>query len=143
MAAIPAETPVVIEEIEEEEVVGDTIEEEEKDLPQAPVRDLPLPSPSPALPANNSLAGNLARYLLNWQKITTNHFIFNIIQNGYKLQFFHSPLQSAPIITQPSKSKLSILISLIDDLLLSGAISQVEPNDKQHVYRIFSVNKRK
>ena len=88
------------------------------------------------------MAGNLARYLPNWLNITSNKFILNIIQHGYKLQFSHSPPQPPPIITQPSKSKLPILISLIDDLLLSGAISQVEPNEEQHVYRIFSVKKK-
>ena len=90
---------------------------------------------------NDFRAGNLTRYLSNWELITNNKFILNIIANGYKIQFFSSKLYLPPVISTPSKSKLLSLKEEVNKLLNLGVIEETEKRNSCILSRIFTVQK--
>ena len=106
-------------------------------LTPPPIINPPPPSSPPPR------AGNLSRYIENWkQNITSNSFILNIIREGYKIQLISSKFSFLPIISKPSILKRDIVFKEIFDLVLSGAISVVDPNPLQIVSRVFCVPKQ-
>ena len=130
----PFEAVLNQEEVLEESQDEDIIPQEESlmPLPQAPIRKTSC---------STATAGNLGRYFCEWSNITSNNFVLNIIQSGYKIQFSNSNFVLPNQITTPSKSKKPIIINEIEKLLISGAVSKVDHSDLHVVSRVFTVHK--
>ena len=77
----PLRRPFVEERGEEERV-----EDEEAEEPQ-PCPPL-LPQSGQTSNPTQLQAGNLARCVDKWKSITNNNFVLNIVENGYRIQFF-------------------------------------------------------
>ena len=101
--------------------------------------------PPPAVgenPTDTNPAGNISRYLKNWQLITSNNFFLQIIEHGYKIQFIRNPQIPCSVSSNPiSLPKKLALEGEIARHLKSGAISKVKPKSDQLLSRIFSVPK--
>ena len=105
-----------------------------------PTSTLPNNSPAnldPLIPP----ACNINRYLHEWNLITKDKFVINVVKFGYNIQFLHTPFQSAKIFSFPSSLKLPAIREQVSHHLKTGAISVVSPSKEQHVYRIFTVKK--
>ena len=101
-----------------------------------------LPSAEGENLAGNSRAGNISRYLENWQKITSNNFILRIIKEGYKIQFDKNPEFPNSVISNPvSETKKLALEGEIARHLKSGAISKIQSKNDQLLSRVFTVPK--
>ncbi|CAC5414483.1 unnamed protein product [Mytilus coruscus] len=91
---------------------------------------------------NLPIAGKLRWFLKNWQKITGDHFILQIVQ-GYKLEFYTLPLQRQPpqypMFNREQKDSLN---QEIQKLLEKGAIQPVHQEQIQFLSCMFLVPKK-
>lgn len=106
----------------------------------------PATSGDSTTPENNPRAhveaGLVSKYVYNWKKITSNKFILNIIENGYKIQFLDNPSFPKSIISNPkSHDNIFSINQQVSRLLDMGAISKVKPIQNQVLSRIFTVKK--
>ena len=86
-----------------------------------------------------ALAGRLRLFLPNWQKITVDPAILNVVR-GYKLEFLSSPIQE--YIRNPlqfSHAESEKIDSEVATLLEKGALSMVKPVSGQFLSSLFLV----
>lgn len=103
----------------------------------------PLEEENPSRENNSpNGAGAIRKYVKNWHSLTDNSFILNIIHFGYKINF--NNCSSFPCSVNSSVNsiqKRNDIMGQIDRLLLTGAISKVDPHPKQIYSRVFCVKK--
>ncbi|CAC5413118.1 unnamed protein product [Mytilus coruscus] len=91
---------------------------------------------------NLPIAGRLRWFLKNWQKITGDHFILQIVQ-GYKLEFYTLPLQrQLPQYPMFNREQKDYLNQEIQKLLEKGAIQPVHQEQTQFLSCMFLVPKK-
>ena len=98
----------------------------------------------PRSPRNNaSYAARLPFFIHQWRQVTSNKWILNVVENGYKLQFDPDPPPPRPFVrTSYSPSSSSIIRTLLIDYMDKGAIMVVDIRPDQYVSRIFEVPKK-
>ena len=107
----------------------------------APLQPEPTQPNLPKL-STSAPAGNLSRYVKNWEKITSNAMVLKIVSEGYKIQLGCSIVPPSPIISSPRDPvKLRALSGEIQKHLDNGVISPVENSCNQYVSRVFTVQK--
>ena len=75
------------------------------------------------------VTGRLALFLDNWQKVTHDRWVLEIVQ-GYRLELLQEPVQSVcPRMLQTSPHEQSLLQEEILSMLQKGAITQLTPRD--------------
>ena len=101
------------------------------------------PPPTTVVPSRTTApAGNLSRYWGEWETITNNNFVLQIVKSGYKIQFQSNPNFASPIISNPKSSEKRVaLLGEVDSHLSSGVISPVASSPDQFVSRVFTVKK--
>ena len=102
------------------------------------VRDLGL---NPMVGENLHIGGRLRYFLPNWQKLTQDSFILQDVQ-GLQIPFLTPPVQNS-LPVQNTSIKTSILINTeVQDMLVKGAIKQVQPCKGQFLSPVFLVPKK-
>ena len=98
----------------------------------------------PRSPKNNApYAARLPHFVHQWREVTSNAWILNVVQYGYKLQFDPDPPPPRPFVpTSYSPSSSSIIRTLLVEYLDKGAIMVVDIRPDQYVSRIFEVPKK-
>ena len=88
-------------------------------------------------------AGRLQYFLKNWEKLTNDPFILELVK-GYQIPFLSEPSQTAPpSSTSMSQEETAIVDQEIQKMLKKGAIKLVQPNTKnQFLSSIFIVPKK-
>ena len=89
-----------------------------------------------------ALAGRLRLFLPNWQKITVDPAILDVVR-GYKLEFLSPPIEEYirnPLQFSHAESKK--IDSEVDTLLEKGALNMVKPGSGQFLSSLFLVPKR-
>ena len=87
-------------------------------------------------------AARLPHFYGNWQKVTSNKLILNIVKNGYKLQFFSPPVQAPYAPRTFTSLSLSVTKNKVEEFLHEGALIIVKPSSNQFLSHIFPVPKR-
>ena len=94
------------------------------------------------LTINSRLAGRLAQYISNWQKITQDRWVLQAI-SGYHLELTRVPWQSKPMpeitCSLEEQGKIS---EEIKELLSKGAIVEATISKESFVSQIFLVEKK-
>ena len=121
-------------------VASSPLAEEERGEGEASQAVSPTRSINPPQGQPEQSAGNLSRYFINWKKFTSNSFILNIIEHGYKIQL-KNPVDLPITITSPSHEKIPILRQKIQDSLQAGVIERIAPSSSDIVSRVFLVPK--
>ena len=98
----------------------------------------------PRSPKNNAPhAARLPFFIHQWRQVTSNSWILNVVEYGYKLQFDPDPPPPRPFVrTSYSPSSSSIIRTLLVDYMDKGAIMVVDIRPDQYVSRIFEVPKK-
>lgn len=89
----------------------------------------------------SQVAGRLAEYLPQWQRITKDPYVLQCIE-GYQIRFDSPPVQSRcpkPVFDEKTLGDLGQAIS---ELLKKGAIEQCQPTPKQFLSSYFLVPKK-
>ena len=87
-------------------------------------------------------AGNLKRYFHNWVKLTNNKFVLKIIKEGYKIQLGTNLSNLSLNSSNPKIRKQDHPLTIeVEDLLNSGAISEVSNSPNNWISNIFTVEK--
>ena len=104
------------------------------------------PKPEPQITTNRQKklgsAARLPHFISKWHQVTSNKFILNIIEYGYKIDFITEPFQSNFIPKQLSLDNLKICKCKVKQFLKNGAIRVVQPSPDQFISNIFPVVKR-
>ncbi|CAL4068463.1 unnamed protein product, partial [Meganyctiphanes norvegica] len=87
-------------------------------------------------------AARLPHFLDRWQQVTDCHFILNIVQYGYIIQFESVPFQSYFIAKDMSKDNIIVCQRKVKQFLGSGAIIKVKSSRDQFLSTIFPVPKK-
>ena len=87
-------------------------------------------------------AARLPHFLDRWQQVTDCHFILNIVQYGYIIQFESVPFQSYFIAKDMSNDNIIVCQRKVKQFLGSGAIIKVKPSRDQFLSTIFPVPKK-
>ena len=88
------------------------------------------------------LAGRLAQYVINWERITQDRWVLQAIK-GYQLELIQTPWQSKPMPEINSSAEEKGKISEeIKELLSKGAIVETTISQKSFVSQIFLVEKK-
>lgn len=87
------------------------------------------------------VGGRISQYLRNWQAITSDRWVLNIVKSGHTLEFQHQPPSQPPRATE--FKHLHLLRLEADQLLLKGAIEMVplSKRGKGFYSRFFLVQK--
>jgi len=75
--------------------------------------------PTPEVPS-----GRIAHYLLNWQKITSDPWILQVVK-GYELELLQEPTQHNIPISQASETTSTIISAEVEALVSKGAVCRV------------------
>lgn len=99
-------------------------------------------TPIPVNENNNvSRAGRLAAFVDEWQKITNDQYVLDVIR-GYQIPFTETPSQiNEPPILPNTPSEYTNITEAVSKLLLSGAIKVSNEESGQFLSNIFSVPK--
>ena len=88
-------------------------------------------------------AARLPFFIRRWQEVTTNSWILNVVQNGYKLQFNPDPPPPRSFVhSSYSPNSSTIIRTLLLEYIDKGAIKVVDICPDQFVSRIFEVPKK-
>ena len=91
---------------------------------------------------NLPVGGRLAYFLPNWEKITSDCFILQIVK-GYNLELVQEPVQEhAPKCPNFSVQEKEILMEEIQKLILKDAVEIVQPSQDQFLSQMFVVPKK-
>jgi len=85
-------------------------------------------------------AGRLPQCLQNWQEITADQWILQVVQ-GYKLELLATPAQKSPPRTLGAKNH-HLIGEEVQKLIAKGAVRRVTPCADQFLSQIFLVPKR-
>ena len=79
---------------------------------------------------NFQRAGRLQYFLKEWEEITKDPFILELVK-GYQIPFLSEPFQTAPPSSiSISQEETAIVDQEIQEILKKGAIKLVQPNTK-------------
>ena len=88
------------------------------------------------------LAGRLAQFITNWEKITQDRWVLQAIR-GYKLELVQPPWQISPMPAISCSLEEGEMISTeVRELLAKGAVIQTPPTQEGFVSQIFLVEKK-
>ena len=87
-------------------------------------------------------AARLPHFIAKWHQVTSNKFILQIIEHGYKIDFIKEPYQTKFIPRQLSPENLDICKNKVNQFLKNGTIRVVQPSPDQFISNIFPVAKR-
>ena len=77
------------------------------------------------------LAGRLACFIQNWEVVTWDHRVLQII-TGFQIKFLREPFQSRPPNNSSLSSNKQELIDLeVESMLSKGAIKEIHPSESQ------------
>ena len=82
-------------------------------------------------------AGNIKNYLGNWEKITSDNVILDIIENGLKIEFLGSPPTSRPYRLKFSEKEENFISAEIDKLVKKGVIQECNITSDSYFSSIF------
>jgi len=90
----------------------------------------------------SALAGRLPSFLENWQLVTQDAWILQVVK-GYCIEFISTPCQShIPPEMHTSAEMQSQVMEEIKDLLEKGAIEEVQPGQDSFISQLFLVEKK-
>lgn len=101
------------------------------------VRDLNLIPVERELP----IGGRLRFFLPNWQKLTQDSFILQVVQ-GLQIPFITTPVQTSLPFQSTTGKNAMLIDSEVQDMLAKGAIKQVQPCAGQFLSPVFLVPRR-
>ena len=126
----------------QEEVVSPT-----EEVPPSPTATRRTPREARVMPRSPKSkvpkAARLPFFIRQLREVTSNNWILNVVQFGYKLQFDPDPPPPRPFVHSPySPTSSSIIRTLLIDYMDKGAIMVVDIRPDQYVSRIFEVPKK-
>lgn len=86
-------------------------------------------------------AGRLLHCIKNWQALTTNPWVLQVVR-GYRLELMSPTTQRSQPVTVVTEDKRILVGEEVQKLLNKGAIKVVSPCPSQFVSRIFVVLKK-
>ena len=92
-------------------------------------------------PKSMSVAGRIRFFVKNWECLTQNPDIINLVQ-GYQIPFIHPPKQLFHPPLNFSKEEASLIDTEISEMLEKGAIKEVSASKNQILSPIFIVPKK-
>mgnify|MGYP002804835705 CR=1 FL=1 len=82
----------------------------------------------PSGPSATPVGGRIQQFTVEWQVITTDKWVLNIVRNGYSLRFSNPP-PSIPPVKGPSHQQ-QLLHAEVESLLLKQAVEVVPPHQR-------------
>ena len=79
---------------------------------------------------NISPVGRLKKYIKNWEEISDNQYILDIIQNGYKIPFKETPADVELRNNKSARDNHAFVLTEMNTLLEKGVISEVKEKPK-------------
>lgn len=77
------------------------------------------------------MGGRLPQFLDNWKQVTSDPWVLDIIETGYKFSFVaQPPLTTKPLVTRLPPDQRNTLITLVDELLQKQAVIRVTDYQK-------------
>ena len=86
---------------------------------------------------NNFYAGKVKCYIQNWENLTKDRYILDILGSGYKLELDSKPTGCSQYPIHFSQKEKEIIKSLIDGLVKQGVIEKVQHEKGEIISNIF------
>ena len=87
-------------------------------------------------------AGHIKNFVTNWEKLTSDNVILDIVKNGLKLNFTSEVPQKGPFEYPRSKQDTSIISTEVDKLLQKGVITECNVVDGDYFSSLFTTPKK-
>ena len=89
-----------------------------------------------------ALAGRLPKFLENWQQLTLDPWVLQVVK-GYYIEFTTAPQQyQAPSEIHTSETRCSLIAEEVTELLSKGAIEETQAGPNSFISQIFPVEKK-
>ena len=89
-----------------------------------------------------ALAGRLPKFLENWQQLTLDPWVLQVVK-GYYIEFTTAPQQyQAPSEIHTSETRCSLIAEEVTELLSKGAIEETQAGPNNFISQIFLVEKK-